>query len=48
MNCKLVFLKEQKYMGIKTKILFKDHVEIDFRKLQLDVINSDIKNRNLN
>lgn len=45
MICKLVFLKEQKYMGIMTKILFKEHDEIDFRRLQLDVINSDIKNR---
>ena len=48
MNCKVVFLKEQKYMGIMTKILFKEHDEIDFRKLQLDVINSDIKNRDVN
>lgn len=48
MNCKLVFLKEQKYMGIKTKILFKEHDEIDFKKLHLNVINSDIKNRDVN
>ena len=48
MNCKLIFLKEQKYMGIMTKILFKEHDEIDFRRLQLDVINSDIKNRDVN
>lgn len=44
MNCSLVFLKEQKYMGIKTKILFKDHDEIDFRKLQQDVILANIPN----
>ena len=31
-------------MGIKTKILFKNHDKIDFHKLQLDVINSDIGN----
>lgn len=48
MNCKLVFLKEQKYMGIMTKILFKEHDEIDFLKLHLNVINSDIKNRDVN
>ena len=48
MNCKLVFLKEQKYMGIMTKILLKEHDEIDFRKLQLNVINSDIINRDVN
>ena len=48
MNCKLVFLKEQKYMGIMTKILFKEHDEIDFRKLHIDVINSDIINRDVN
>ena len=48
MDCKLVFLKEQKYMGITTKILFKEHDEIDFRKLQLDTINSDIINRDVN
>ena len=48
MNCKLVFLKEQKYMGIATKIFFNEHDEIDFSKLHLDVINSDIKNRDFN
>ncbi|QHQ61490.1 hypothetical protein Ana3638_12475 [Anaerocolumna sedimenticola] len=48
MNCKLLFLKEQKYMGIMTKILFKEHDEIDFRKLHINVINSDIKNRDVN
>lgn len=48
MNCKLVFLKEQKYMGIKTKIFFSEHDNIDFRKLHLDVINSDISNRDAN
>ena len=48
MNCKLIFLKEQKYMGIMTKVLFKEHDEIDFRRLQLDVINSGIKNRDVN
>ncbi len=48
MNCTLVFLKEQKYMGIKTKILFIEHDEIDFKKLHLKVINSDIKNRDVN
>jgi len=44
MNCSLISLKEQKYMGIKTKIYFKDHDEIDFRKLQQDVIFADIPN----
>ncbi len=48
MNCKLVFLKEQKYMGIMTKVLFKEHDEMDFGKLHLDVINSNIKNRDAN
>lgn len=48
MDCKIVFLKEQKYMGIKTKIFFREHDEIDFKKLHLDVINSDIKNRDVN
>ena len=48
MNCKLLFLKEQKYMGIMTKILFEKHDETDFRKLQLDVINSNIQNRDVN
>lgn len=48
MKCKLVFLKEQKYMGIMTKILFKEHDETDFSKLHLDVINSNIKNRDVN
>ncbi len=48
MDYKLVFLNEQKYMGIKTTIFFADHDNIDFRKLQLDVINSDITNRALN
>ncbi len=47
MDCKILFLKEQKYMGIKTKILYKEHDEIDFGKLQLNVINSDIKNRDI-
>ncbi len=44
MNCTIVFLKEQKYMGIKTKILFKDHNETDFHQLHLDVLDSDIRN----
>lgn len=35
-------------MGIMTKILFKEHDEIDFRKLHIDVINSDIINRDVN
>lgn len=34
-------------MGITTQILFNEHDDIDFRKLQLDVINSDIKNRDM-
>jgi hypothetical protein len=42
MNCSLIFLKEQKYVGIKTKILFKDHDSTDFRKLQQEVILSPI------
>ena len=35
-------------MGIMTKILFEKHDETDFRKLQLDVINSNIQNRDVN
>ena len=38
MNCTAISLKEQKYMGIKTKIFFKDHDETDFRQLQRDVV----------
>lgn len=44
MNCTVISLQEQKYMGIKTKIFFKDHDKIDFRKLQQDVIFADIPN----
>ena len=42
MNCTVISLKEQKYMGIKTKIFFKDHDETDFWKLQQDVVLANI------
>lgn len=35
-------LKTQKYVGIKTKILFKDHDQVDFYQLQNSVIEADI------
>ncbi|HRX16477.1 MAG TPA: effector binding domain-containing protein [Spirochaetota bacterium] len=44
MKYELLFLNKQKYMGIKTKIMFKDHDNIDFARLQKDVINAGIKN----
>ncbi|MBN2434985.1 MAG: hypothetical protein JXK07_06925 [Spirochaetes bacterium] len=44
MKYELLFLNEQKYMGIKTKIMFKDHDNVDFARLQKDVINAGIKN----
>ena len=44
MDCNIVFLKEQKYMGIKTIVLFKNHDKIDFHKLHLNFLNSDIGN----
>jgi len=44
MNCTLIHLKEQKYMGITTKIFFNDHDTIDFRALQLAVVHSGIPN----
>lgn len=33
MNCDIVSLKEQKYIGIKTKIYFKEHDSVNFHKL---------------
>ena len=44
MNCTLIYLKEQKYMGITTRILFQEHDAINFLKLQLDVLQSSIAN----
>jgi hypothetical protein len=35
-------LKSQKYVGIKTRILFKDHDHVDFYQLQKSVIEADI------
>lgn len=45
MNCKVIHLKAQKYLGIKTKINFSDHDEVNFHQLHLDVLNSGIKHR---
>lgn len=44
MNCTLLPLAEQKYMGIATKILFQNHDAIDFCKLQRETILADIPN----
>lgn len=44
MNCTLIYLKEQKYMGIATKILFRDHDAVNFLALQRDTILSGIPN----
>lgn len=44
MNCRLAYLKEQKYMGIQTKVLFAEHDETDFRQLQIDALRSGIRN----
>jgi hypothetical protein len=40
----LIYLDEQKYMGISTTVLFGEHDSIDFRQLQLDVARADIPN----
>ena len=40
----VIELKEQKYAGIKTVILFKDAEKTDFGKLHKDVCEADIKN----
>lgn len=42
MNHTLIHLKEQKYAGITTKILFKDHDATNFLRLQLDVVEAGI------
>lgn len=47
MDCNIVFLSKQNYMGIQTKVLFNNHDETDFHKLHLEVINSDIRNIDL-
>jgi len=44
MNCELIYLKEQKYMGISTTVLFCEHDSIDFRQLQLNVARAGIPN----
>jgi len=44
MDCTLIALKEQKYMGIQTKIFFQSHDETDFRQLQVDVVRTGIPN----
>ncbi len=45
MKCTLTYLKEQKYMGIKTRIVFSEHDAIDFRQLHAQVVNAGIPNR---
>jgi len=44
MNHTLIHLKEQKYMGISTKIYFREHNTIDFKRLQQDVARAGIAN----
>ncbi len=44
MDCTLITLKEQKYMGIQSKIYFQSHDETDFRQLQADVVHAGIQN----
>lgn len=44
MNHTLIHLKEQKYMGISTKIYFREHNTIDFKRLQQDVARAEIPN----
>ena len=44
MHHTLIHLKEQKYMGISTKIYFREHNTIDFKKLQQDVARAGIAN----
>lgn len=39
-----LYLQEQKYIGIKTKILFADHDKIDFQLLHKNVIEANISN----
>jgi hypothetical protein len=44
MNCTLIRLNEQKYMGISTQIFFRDHDAVDFKQLQQDVAHAGIPN----
>lgn len=44
MNHTCMHLKEQKYLGIRTKVLFADHDETDFRQQQIDVLRAGIAN----
>ena len=44
MNHTLIHLNEQKYMGISTKIYFREHNTIDFKRLQQDVARAGIVN----